>query len=178
MSSRSSAILLGANASLMRLTLCIGLVLIVSQLMKASVTGTILGFVEDSSGAVVAGAEVSLRNPSIGINRKTTTDQAGNYQFLDVPVASDYRIEVVGAGFKKVVQTNVVLLVNQNYRADFHLQVGSLEQTVDVSGNPIQVETTSTQVGDVIESDKIQAIPLNGRNYLEQIGRASCRERV
>jgi len=160
--------LLDGLASLVApIALDIILVLAISQAATAGVTGTILGVVTDSSNAVLPGTEVSLKNGTIGLTRTTRTDSDGLYQFLDVPVASDYSIEVVANGFSKVVQTNVTLLVNQNYRADFRLQIGSVNETLSVSGNPIQVETTSAQLGGVIESGKMQALPLNGRNYLE-----------
>jgi hypothetical protein len=79
-------------------------------------------------------------------------------------------MQVVAQGFGKVEQTNITLLVNQNYRADFRLAVGSVEQAVKVSANPIQVESTSTQLGDVVETDKILSLPLNGRSYLDLLG--------
>ena len=142
----------------------------ISPKAKASVTGAILGVVTDPSGAAVAGSEVTLRNRAIGLVRTTTTDTRGSYQFLDVPVASDYSVEVMARGFGKGVQSNITLLLNQNYRADFRLRLGSLGQTVNVSANAAQVETTSTQVGDVIESPEILSLPLNGRSYLDLLG--------
>ena len=146
------------------------LALSTGQLAEAAVTGTVLGVVTDPSGAVLASAEVSLRNGTTGLSRTTKTDSGGSYQFLDVPVASDYKVEVVASGFRKAVQTSITLLVNQNYRADFHLEVGSTDQALTVAANPIQVETTSTQLGAVIENAKMLGLPLNGRNYLELLG--------
>ena len=63
-----------------------------------------------------------------------------------------------------------MLLVNQKYRADFVLVVGAVSQTVDVSTSTTQVDTSSTQLGDVIESKKMTGIPLNGRSYIDLLG--------
>ena len=141
---------------------------LVSLPMHGSVTGTVFGTVTDASGAALPSVRVTLSNKTNGLTRTTTTDSSGRYEFLTVPVASDYRVDIDSpTGFKKVSQTNVTLFVNQNYRADFRLQLGSVEQIVDVSANPVQVETSSTQLGEVIDNSKIVAIPLNGRNYLQ-----------
>lgn len=152
--------------------IALGILLVwgITQPAKASDTGTILGVVTDPTEAVVPGAEVTLANRTTGLTRTTTTDTGGGYQFLNVPVASDYSIDVVAKGFRKVVRTNVKLLVNANYRADFRLELGSVEQTVNMSANPVQVDTTSTQFGDVIESRKMLSLPLNGRSYLDLLG--------
>ena len=73
-------------------------------------------------------------------------------------------------GFKPLNQSDIKLLVNQTYRADFRLDVGSVSQTVNVQGQPVQVETTSNQIGNVIEDTKITALPLNGRSYIDLLG--------
>src|SRR5207248_10070684 len=121
----------------------------------------------DASGAELPHVRVTLSNKTNGLTRSTTTDSSGRYEFLTVPVASEYKVDIDSpTGFKKVSQTNITLFVNQNYRADFRLQLGSVEQIVDVSANPVQVETSSTQLGEVIDNSKIVVIPLNCFNYL------------
>ena len=72
--------------------------------------------------------------------------------------------------FKKSTQANIKLLVNQRYRADFQLVVGEITQSVEVSANAAQVESTSTQLGDVIEDRKMTSLPLNGRSYIDLLG--------
>jgi Carboxypeptidase regulatory-like domain len=140
------------------------------QTLKADVTGTILGNVTDPSGAAVPGAEVTLSNVAIGFNRKSTTDSVGFYQFLVVPVGENYTVEVELKGFQKSTQPGIKLLVNQKYRADFQLVVGEVTQTVEVSANVAQVESTSNQLGDVIEDRKMTTLPLNGRSYIDLLG--------
>jgi len=138
--------------------------------VRADVTGAILGVVTDPSGAAVPAAAVTLRNPNTGLERKATTDTTGSYEFLRVPVGENYSVEVTATGFQKSTQSGFTLLVNQNYRADFQLRVGAATQIVEVSATAVQVESTSTQLGDVIEDKKMTALPLNGRSYIDLLG--------
>lgn len=130
--------------------------------MWADVNGTILGTVADPTGAFIVGANVTLNNPSNGVKRSTITDVSGSYQFLLVPVGDGYEVEVEAAGFQKNVQNRITLEVNQSHRADFQLQVGTTAQSVEVSAAAVQVETTSTQLGDVIDDRKMTTLPLTG----------------
>ena len=144
--------------------------LFVGQPLLADVTGAIQGRVIDPSGAAVPNATVTLRNPDTGLNRTATTDVTGSFEFLAVPVGENYVVEVEVSGFRKSEQSGIKLLVNQRYRADFRLVVGALTQTVEVSAVSAQVETTSTQMGDVIEDRKMTGLPLNGRSYIDLLG--------
>ncbi len=150
--------------------LLVALLLLSTRALRADVTGTILGNVTDPSGASVPGAAVRLSNPDTGLTRETTTDPTGFYQFLAIPVGENYVVEVEVKGFKKSTQSGVKLLVNQKYRADFQLVVGEVSQSVDVSANSSQVESTSNQLGDVIEDRKMTSLPLNGRSYIDLLG--------
>ena len=105
-----------------------------------------------------------------GIDRETATDASGNYEFLAVPVDSGYTLKVIATGFETSVQSGFRLEVNQRYLVDFKLQVGAVVQTVSVTGSAVEVESSSTTVGDVIEDRKIIALPLNGRSYLDLLG--------
>ena len=140
------------------------------QPLMADVTGSILGLVTDPSGAAVAGAKVTLTNPDTGLTRHATTDATGSYEFLDVPIGEHYTVAVEASGFERATRSDVKLLVNQEYRADVQLVVGSTTQTVNISAAAVQVESTSTQLGDVIEDKKIVDMPLNGRSYIDLLG--------
>ncbi len=155
---------------LLRYLFLVVLIFTVNRTVKADVTGTILGSVVDPSGAAVPGASVRLSNPNTGFSREAMTDATGFYQFLAVPVGENYAVEVQLAGFMKATQGGIKLLVNQNYRADFKLQVGQITQTVEVAANAAQVEATSNQLGDVIEDKKMTSLPLNGRSYIDLLG--------
>ncbi len=152
------------------LTFLVASLLWVGQPLLADVTGAILGTVTDPSGAAVPGATVTLGNADTGLTRKTATDSTGFYEFLVVPVGENYVVEVEATGFRKSTQSGIKLLVNQRYRADFQLVVGAVTQTVEVSAAVVQVETTSTQLGDVIEDRKMTNLPLNGRSYIDLLG--------
>jgi Carboxypeptidase regulatory-like domain len=136
----------------------------------ADVTGSVWGTVTDTSGAVVAGATVALQNAGNGFDRKAVTDATGTYEFLEVPASDGYVVRSEAAGFSKVEQTGIRLTVNQDRRIDFQLKPGQTTEEVTVQAGTVQVETTTTQLGDVIEDKKIQALPLNGRSYLDLLG--------
>ncbi|HXJ96676.1 MAG TPA: TonB-dependent receptor [Terriglobia bacterium] len=138
--------------------------------LRADVTGAILGTVTDPSGAAVPGATVKLVNADTGLARTTTSGTQGAYEFLEVPVGQNYRVEVEAKGFEKAAQAGIVLRVNQRFRADFQLVVGSTTQSIEITAHPVQVETTSTQLGDVIDDKKMTGLPLNGRSYIDLLG--------
>jgi hypothetical protein len=156
--------------SFLKVLICLSTLLILGSSLHAEVTGSILGSILDPSGAAVPNATVTLKHPSTGLTRRVQTDAAGNYEFLSVPVGEDYTLQAETPGFQTSVQTGIKLLVNQKYRADFKLVVGAVSQTIEVSSSTTQVDTTSTQLGDVIENKKLTGIPLNGRSYIDLLG--------
>ena len=127
------------------------LLLCSSSLLRAEVTAGILGTVVDQTGAAVPNATLTLTNPNTGLSRQARTDASGNFEFLSVPIGDNYSLEVEMSGFQKSTQTGIKLLVNQKYRADFKLSVLGVTEKIDVSSNVAQVETTNTQLGDVVE---------------------------
>lgn len=134
------------------------------------ITGQFLGRVTDASDAAVPGAKVTLRNSNTGLMRETSTDGIGNYEFVAVPAADGFVITVEAPGFQKTEQTDLKLLVNQAFRLDFKLQVGKIASTVTVTSASLQVESVSTQLGEVIQDQTMEALPLNGRSYLDLLG--------
>jgi Carboxypeptidase regulatory-like domain/TonB dependent receptor len=138
--------------------------------LKADVGGTILGVVTDPKGAVLRGITVELTNRDTGLDRTATTNDAGSYEFLAVPVGSGYQVTAKGSGFDTQTESGIKLLVNQKYTVNFSLRVGRVTQQVDVKADAVQVESTSTQVGTVIEAAKMTAVPLNGRSFVDLLG--------
>jgi hypothetical protein len=134
------------------------------------VTGTVSGTVLDPSGAAVVNAEVTLRNLDTGLVRTLKTSTSGSYEFLSVPVGEHYSVQVEASGFRSSTQTGIKLDVNQKYRADFNLKVGTINAQVEVTANAAQVDTSSTQLGDVISDRKMTSLPLNGRSYIDLLG--------
>jgi hypothetical protein len=140
-----------------------------SQPLRADVTGTILGNVTDPTGAAVPGAHITLQNSLTGLIRHTVSDSTGGYEFLTVPIGTGYSATAEAQGFEKLTQSDITLLVNQRYRADFQLRVGAVTQSVSVSAQGAQVESSNTQLGTVIESPTILTMPLNGRSYTDML---------
>ncbi len=144
--------------------------LLLPLLLNAEVTGSISGVVTDPSGAIVPNAVVILRSGDTGLERKIQANAQGAYEFLAVPVGENYLVRVEAPGFRASVQSGIKLEVNQKYRADIKLTVGAVTATVEVTGSITQVDTSSTQLGDVIGEKKMTSLPLNGRSYLDLLG--------
>jgi len=137
--------------------------------LRADVTGSILGVVHDRSQAVVAGARIVATNVQTNFKQETVSAADGSYRILALP-AGTYKVTVTSPGFQQYTATDVDLKVNDQLRVDVTLDVGSVTEKVEISANAVQVQTESTQLGDVIESKKMLALPLNGRSYLDLLG--------
>src|SRR6516225_2834803 len=140
-----------------------------ANLIRADVTGSILGVVRDKTQALVAGAHVVATNVETSLSRDTTTSVDGSYRLLALP-AGTYKVTATASGFQQYTTTDIDVKVNDQLRIDITLEVGSVQQAVEVTANAVQVETASTQLGDVIESKKMLALPLNGRSYIDLLG--------
>src|SRR5580704_2053525 len=133
---------------------------------RAGVGGSISGTVTDSSGAVVAKASVTVTNMDTGVQQAVTTDDKGFYSFLDLPVGH-YALLVLSKGFKPYTRTNVVIDVNSVLSINATLEVGEKTDTVSVTDNSVHVETSSSQLGEVITDMQMTTVPLNGRSYTD-----------
>lgn len=131
--------------------------------LRADVTGSILGYVRDSTGAVLPNASVTVTQSSTGYTRTVTSDSSGHYTVLALPPGT-YRLSASMSGFDQGVVEGVVLNVNDALNFDFSLKVGNVSQSVSVEANALQVETTTTSQGTTITSQQILAMPLNGRS--------------
>jgi hypothetical protein len=140
-------------------------VLFASAIGWAQVTsGTIQGNIRDTTGAPVTAATVTLTEKSKGVSQKVSTDDAGAYnaQYL---TPGTYRIEAEKSGFRRVASDNFVLNVDDRARLDFTLQVGELNQTVDVAAAAPLIRSESGELGEVITQHAVEDLPLNGRNF-------------
>ncbi|HUJ22185.1 MAG TPA: carboxypeptidase regulatory-like domain-containing protein, partial [Bryobacteraceae bacterium] len=131
-----------------------------------AVTGRISGTVKDPTGAVVPGAQITVVETQTGIKTGTKTDAAGFYSFPSLAVGH-YDLEVKASGFKDFKQTGLVLDVNTAVTVDIPLELGEATQEVTVNAAAVQVETTNTQMGEVISETKMTTVPLNGRSYTD-----------
>ena len=143
--------------------------LIVSVLAWAQgTTAQINGNVKDSSGLAVPGAEVKVTQTATGATRTATSGPDGAYVLPNLPIGP-YMLEIGKEGFSKYVQSGIVLQVNSNPTIEAALKVGAVTEQVNVQADAAMVETHSTGVGQVVDSQRVSELPLNGRNVTELI---------
>jgi hypothetical protein len=138
-----------------------------AQETVAHIRGTVL----DPSGAGVPGAEVKATNTQTQVSTTVMSGDDGSYEFLSL-LPGTYDVTVTKAGFRASTTHSITLTLNQVYNLPVALEVGQVTESVQVEANPVQVETTTTQLGTLIESKQIVDLPLLGRNWtmLQQLG--------
>ncbi len=130
--------------------------------------GSVVGTLTDASGASVPGAPVVLTNTGTSERRAAESDSSGNYQFVNL-VPGRYKIDIEKAGFKHVTRDEIVVEVQTTVRIDVPMQIGDIGQTVEVTAQTPLLQTESASLGQVVESRKVQEMPLNGRNVLNLV---------
>src|SRR6266481_4858984 len=158
--------MLGISKSLFWLPLAATLL---PRALVADTTGTILGLVTDPSSAVIQGVQVKVTNVDTNQSSAATSDASGQYRILSLPVGR-YKMQAAFSGFQTFVETGIVLSIDQQRRIDIVLKVGTSQQEVSVNSEAVQVESTSTQLGEVIDQKKILELPLNGRSFIDLLG--------
>jgi hypothetical protein len=124
------------------------------------------GTVQDATGAVVANATVTARNPATNLSRTTTSNDEGFYRLINLP-PGDYEVTVEAASFKKTVLPKVTITVGQRAEVNVTLELGQLSEIVTVSDATAEiVETSKTAVSTTIDQQRINNLPINERNYL------------
>jgi hypothetical protein len=145
----------------------LGLALVLGvSVARASITGSISGTVTDPTGAVVPDASVVAINTQTDVQNSTKTNAQGFYSFPSLP-AGRYDVTITASGFQEFRETGFVLDVNNALRVDATLKVGTATQQVEVTAAAVQVETSNTQMGQVIGGNKMTSLPLNGRSYTD-----------
>jgi hypothetical protein len=130
------------------------------------ITGTIRGTVTDPTGAVIAGAKVTVTNEGTGLTRSANTTSAGIYAFAELPVGS-YQIRVENQGFKAEVRSNVVLNVAEARAVDVQLQTGEVTEVVEVSVPAVAVKLVGADISGLVTGQEVRELPLNGRNFMQ-----------
>jgi hypothetical protein len=151
---------------------CFFLILVASQHAFAQVDeGSISGTIQDSTGAVVPGAHVTLLNTDQGITLQTTSSSTGVYTFSPVRIGN-YKISATAKGFSKTTQDNVQVNVAQSLLVNIQLKLGAATETIEVSTAPPLLQTEEASVGQVVTEESVNSLPLNGRNFtfLAQLG--------
>ena len=148
-------------------TLCLAALvgLLPTSASAQSVSGTLLGTVTDSSGAVVANAKVTIINEGTGLTRVVTADSNGEYIAPSLPTGH-YTITSEMSGFKTVALSNIEVGVDQRVRMNIKHEVGAMSESVSVTAEAPLLQTSSSELGTTVGHQQIEALPLNGRNFV------------
>jgi hypothetical protein len=130
-----------------------------------AVTGTIIGTVADTTGAVLPGVSVTVKQTETGFTRTLTTDSNGEYTAASVPTGT-YTITGEISGFKSVSLSNVQVGVDSRVRADIKLEVGAMTESVEIVASTPLVQTSSSDLSTTVNEEQIKQLPLNGRNFV------------
>jgi hypothetical protein len=150
----------------------LSLFLVATPFARAQVDeGSISGTIQDTSGAVVAGAQVTLLNTDQGITLQTRAGNSGEYFFSPVRIGH-YTVSATAKGFAKTTQENLEVAVGQHLLVNVQLKPGAATETVEVTTAPPLLQTEEASVGQVVTQESVNSLPLNGRNFtfLAQLG--------
>src|SRR5882672_11551496 len=142
------------------------LVFPICPLLYGQATGGFFGTVTDKTGAVLSGASVKATAQGTGVPRESKTDDSGHYLMPLLPIG-DYTIRVEAQGFGPAQQKDVRLQVDEHRELNFILSPASLTQAVEVSATEVSVQTSNPSLGQVITSEQVADLPLNGRNFVQ-----------
>jgi hypothetical protein len=129
-------------------------------------TGSIQGVVHDSSGAVIRGADITLYGTDPAVSPATITDTEGNFHFSSIALGT-YRLEVRAPGFLAYTETVRLGSGTPIVTLSVTLKIDGSSQTVEVTADALAAETTSTQLGESLDTKKIESVPLNGRSFTD-----------
>jgi Carboxypeptidase regulatory-like domain/TonB dependent receptor len=142
----------------------LGVLLFSLPLFSQVNTGTISGLVQDSSGAVIGGATVTIRNVDTGIARTVTSDSGGRYIAPVLPVGN-YEVRGQQSGFQTEIRSGITLTVGREEVVNLVLSVGQQTQSITVSAEAPVIETTTAAMSSLVDQRTIRDLPLNGRSY-------------
>lgn len=140
---------------------------VTSQAWSQNISATLRGTIHDSAGAVIPAAEVVVKNNGTGAIHTTTSNGTGNYVVLQLPPAN-YTVTVNAKGFEPSKYSDIQLNVNQEARIDVTLGVGKVAQQIEVSATGLLLQTEDYVNGSVIDSEKLQELPSNNRNFWQE----------
>src|SRR5580658_4652726 len=135
-------------------------------LLYGQANGSFSGTVADKTGSVITNATVKITSQGTGLTREAKTDDSGHYLVPLLPVAF-YTIRVEAQGFQTTERKDVRLQVDEQHEIDFTLNPASVSSTVEVSATEVAVETANPTLGQVITSEQVADLPLNGRNFTQ-----------
>jgi hypothetical protein len=151
-------------AGIKKACLVLAVCFFVPTLLTAQGTGgRILGRIADPTGAVLSGVKVTATNDATGVSQESLSNDSGDFAFPNVPVGT-YSVSFDLKGFKKGVRHGIALDVNQIITLNMTMQLGQNQEVVDVTGEAPLVDTTSTQLGAVVNNRSVNELPLNARD--------------
>ncbi len=136
------------------------------QLLFGQATGSISGTVTDSTGSAVPGAKVTVTAPATGLARTSNTNIAGEYIIPLLPVAN-YNVQVEQQGFQNATAQDIRLQVDEHRELDFKLSAATVQTNVEVSATPVAIQTADATLGQVITTQQVADLPLNGRDFVQ-----------
>src|SRR5262245_45061368 len=138
------------------------------NLIAQGATAAISGTVFDPTGAAIPGAMITVKNVGTSFTRTIVSDDQGRYLAPELPIGM-YEVQGSLAGFQTVVRRNIELTVGSHPVVDLHMAIGKAEETISVTGDVSQVETTSSAVSTLVNQTQMRELPLNGRNFEQLI---------
>jgi hypothetical protein len=141
-------------------------VALLAPIATAQSTSQLNGSVADPSGASVAGAMITLTDTATGLQRTTTSNAAGLYQFLDMP-PGDYRLEATASGFASLVVSNITLVVKTPSSVNIHFQIAGVATAVTVESLAPLINHTDASLGNTIQQDQLAELPIADRNVVQ-----------
>lgn len=146
-------------------SLCMAVLIIAfSTLGVAQTTGTLSGVVTDQTGAVLAGAQVTVTNIATGVKRAVVTDTGGRFAASQLPPGT-YEVAASMTGFESLIRSGVTLAIGQEAHVTLGLNIGSVREQVTVTGEAPIVNTSTSSVSGVVDEKRIEELPLNGRDF-------------
>src|SRR5215467_5281527 len=148
----------------MKLFFCLALLTLPAPLRAQSSTAAITGLVDDPAKAAIPGANVTAINTDTGIRTSVTTNDQGSYAIPSLN-PGPYRVEVEKPGFKTIVDAGLILHVQDNVQLNFHMALGSVEESISVQADAVNVNTIDATVSTVIDRQFVENLPMNGRSF-------------
>ncbi len=154
------------NKKALLLVFCCSFLLTISPLVYGQATGSFSGTVSDKTGSVISGANVRVTSQGTAQERDAKTDDTGHYLIPLVPIGT-YTIRVESQGFQTSEQKDIRLQVDEHLDVNFTMSPASVSSTVEVSATEVAVETSNPTLGQVITSEQVAQLPLNGRDFVQ-----------
>src|SRR5271163_2654895 len=154
------------NKTLLRVILVCLITFSTGSVLFGQVTGSISGIVTDATGSAVPGAKVTVTAPATGVTRSATSDERGGFVVPQLGVAT-YDIKVELQGFQTAAAQDIRLQTDEHRELDFKLSPATVQTSVEVSATAVAIQTTDATLGQVITSQQVTDLPLNGRDFVQ-----------